>query len=382
MSKTANGYDEPYRLYNLDVFEYEIDSPIALYGAVPLLYSHKKTARGSSTAGFFWLNAAETWVDVKKDVTHQALFFQSDTMDKKAVDKDAVSTSAYWMSETGVIDFSVMLGPSPKHVQRQYAVMTGSQVLPQMFSIAYHQCRWNYMSQQEVEQVNLGFEQYDIPMDVIWLDIEHTDDKKYMTWDLAKFPNPFDMIKSIAQFGRKMITIIDPHIKRTDGYHVKDQVSQRGMFVRSKDGGEYDGWCWPGSSSWVDYYSKEARIFWASLFSYDKYGGSHESLFTWNDMNEPSVFNGPEITMPKTNLHHGDVEHRDIHNLYGMLLHRATYGGHVARSLPSGDVSFTKWQNRTSLMHGATPHRPFILSRAFFAGTQRYGAIWTGDNMA
>lgn len=75
-----------------------------------------------------------------------------------------------------------------------------------------------------------------------------------------------------------------------------------------------------GSSSWIDYTSAEARKFWASLFHYDKYQGSTPALFTWNDMNEPSVFSGPEITMPKDLIHANSREHRDIHNLYGMLL--------------------------------------------------------------
>lgn len=48
--------------------------------------------------------------------------------------------------------------------------------------------------------------------------------------------------------------------------------------------------------------------------------GSTLDTFTWNDMNEPSVFSGPEITMPKDNLHPGiGVEHREVHNAYGML---------------------------------------------------------------
>ena len=66
--------------------------------------------------------------------------------------------------------------------------------------------------------------------------------------------------------------------------------------------------------------------------------------------------------MPKDNIHHKGWEHREVHNLYGMLLQRATFEGHLVRS--------------------KNQDRPFILSRAFYAGTQRYGAIWTGDNFA
>jgi len=61
------------------------------------------------------------------------------------------------------------------------------------------------------------------------------------------------------------------------------------------------------------------REWWASQFAYDRYKGSSPNLFTWNDMNEPSVFNGPEITMHKDITHDGGWEHRHIHNLYGIL---------------------------------------------------------------
>lgn len=66
--------------------------------------------------------------------------------------------------------------------------------------------------------------------------------------------------------------------------------------------------------------------------------------------------------MPKTTLHFGDIEHREVHNLYGMLQQASTYDGHLLRNDGTD--------------------RPFILSRAFYVGTQKYGAIWTGDNDA
>lgn len=60
---------DPYRLYNLDVFQYELHSPMALYGSVPVLISHN----AQRTMGVFWLNAAETWVDISSStlVRHQ-----------------------------------------------------------------------------------------------------------------------------------------------------------------------------------------------------------------------------------------------------------------------------------------------------------------------
>ncbi|KAG9688544.1 putative alpha glucosidase II, alpha subunit, partial [Aureobasidium melanogenum] len=135
----------------------------------------------------------------------------------------------------------------------------------------------------------------------------------------------------------------------------------------NKDGNIYEGWCWPGSSYWVDCFSPAARKWWAQLFQYAKFKGSAHNLWLWNDMNEPSVFNGPETTMPKDNLHHGNWEHRDVHNLNGLTLVNATFEGLVAR-------------NKEEEKAGGV--RPFVLTRSFYAGSQRMGAMWTGDNQA
>jgi alpha-glucosidase (family GH31 glycosyl hydrolase) len=109
------------------------------------------------------------------------------------------------------------------------------------------------------------------------------------------------------------------------------------------------------------------RDWWSGLFTIHDYVGSTSSLYIWNDMNEPSVFNGPEITMPKDALHLGSVEHRDVHNVYGLYYHMATAEGLTRRGF------------QLVPKHG---DRPFVLSRAFFAGTQRVGPVWTGDNAA
>ncbi|TPX59150.1 hypothetical protein PhCBS80983_g02653 [Powellomyces hirtus] len=353
-------YDEPYRMYNLDVFEYTMDSPMALYGSIPFMMSHKKGA----TAGVYWLNAAEMWVDVETHGGHDGVLSKAAEYLPFGKGKfaNSTTTSTHWMSESGVLDLFVFLGTKPTDIFDSFTALTGRPTMPQHFAIAYHQCRWNYMDEQDVSDVDASFDKYDIPYDVLWLDIEHTDGKRYFTWDKVKFANPVAMQENLAGKGRKMVTIIDPHIKRDDDYYINKEFKDKGMFIKDKDGKDFDGWCWPGSSNWIDYTDEKARALWASKFAYDQYKGSTPSLYTWNDMNEPSVFSGPETTMPKDALHVGGVEHRDVHNVYGTLFHRSTFQGHLDRN-----------DGRD---------RPFILSRAFFAGTQRYGAIWTGDNFA
>src|SRR5690554_2109958 len=110
-----------------------------------------------------------------------------------------------------------------------------------------------------------------------------------------------------------MVTIIDPHIKKDNDYYVSKEGAELDVYIKNKDGNsDFDGWCWPGSSQWIDFYNPKARDWWASQFSYDRYVGSTNTLFTWNDMNEPSVFSGPEITIPKDVIHYGNMEHRNV----------------------------------------------------------------------
>ncbi|GER41265.1 alpha-glucosidase [Striga asiatica] len=344
---------EPYRLFNLDVFEYVHDSPFGLYGSIPFMISHGKS-RGSS--GFFWLNAAEMQIDVLGPGWNDNFSsFLKLPSEQKRID-------TLWMSEAGVVDAFFFIGPGPKDVIRQYTSVTGTSALPQLFATAYHQCRWNYRDEEDVYNVDSKFDEHDIPYDVLWLDIEHTDGKKYFTWDRVLFPNPEDMQKKLAGKGRHMVTIVDPHIKRDESYYIHKEATDKGYYVKDASGKDFDGWCWPGSSSYLDMVNPEIRSWWAEKFSYNNYVGSTPSLHIWNDMNEPSVFNGPEVSMPRDALHYGDVEHRELHNAYGYYFHMATADGLVKR--------------------GEGKERPFVLSRAFFPGSQRYGAVWTGDNTA
>ncbi|KAM5225478.1 neutral alpha-glucosidase AB isoform 2-T2 [Hipposideros larvatus] len=347
---------EPYRLYNLDVFQYELYNPMALYGSVPVLLAHSP----HRDLGIFWLNAAETWVDISSNTAGKTLFGKM--LDYLQGSGETPQTDVRWMSESGIIDVFLLLGPSISDVFRQYASLTGTQALPPLFSLGYHQSRWNYRDEADVQEVNQGFDDHNLPCDVIWLDIEHADGKRYFTWDPSRFPQPLTMLEHLASKRRKLVAIVDPHIKVDSGYRVHEELQNQGLYVKTRDGSDYEGWCWPGAAGYPDFTNPAMRAWWANMFSFENYEGSASNLYVWNDMNEPSVFNGPEVTMLKDAQHYGGWEHRDVHNIYGFYVHMATADGLVLRS---GGVE-----------------RPFVLSRAFFAGSQRFGAVWTGDNTA
>lgn len=344
-------HNEPYRMYNSDVFEYELNSPMTLYGSIPFMQAHRK----DSTVGVFWLNVAETWVDIVKS--------KGGSNPLSLGKGGKPTTQTHWISEAGIVDVFVFLGPTPQDLTKAYGELTGYNALPQEFSVGYHQCRWNYLSDDDVKDVDRKFDKFKIPYDVIWLDLEYTDDRKYFTWEPNMFADPIGMGEQLDQHGRNLVVLIDPHMKKLDNWSPSSELISKDLAVHDKDDKLYEGWCWPGSSNWIDCFNPKAIEWWKGLFKYSNFKGSMENTFIWNDMNEPSVFNGPETTMPKDNIHHGKWEHRDIHNVNGLTFHNATFQAMVSRK--KGEL-----------------RRPFILTRSFYAGSQRLGPMWTGDNQA
>ncbi|KNC82875.1 hypothetical protein SARC_04854 [Sphaeroforma arctica JP610] len=130
--KDTEGNGDPYRLFNLDVFEFELYNPMALYGAVPYMISHAIDA----TVGVLWLNAAETWVSIKNDQ-----------------DASGAVKRTRWVSESGIIELYVMMGASPAEVSKKYISLTGPTAMPPKWSLGYHQCRWNYNNMEDVSAV-------------------------------------------------------------------------------------------------------------------------------------------------------------------------------------------------------------------------------------
>lgn len=172
-------YSDPYRLYNVDIFEYLADSPMALYGAIPLLHAHS----ASHSVGILNLVGSDTFVDVEHTPT---------------------GVHTHWMSESGILDLLLLPGPRPSELFKQNAILTGMTALPPQWSTAYHQCRWNYVDETDVMDVQRRFDEVDIPLDVTWLDIEYAEEHRYFDWDAKHFPDPVRMQEAVATKGRKV----------------------------------------------------------------------------------------------------------------------------------------------------------------------------------
>lgn len=134
--------------------------------------------------GIFNAVGSETWIDVAH-----------------ASEK---STETHWISESGILDLFLMPGPTPADIFTQYTKLTGTPVLPAHWSLGYHQCRWNYVSSEDIRTIQKRFDEDSIPVDVFWLDIEYAEDHKYFMWNPKTFPDPVDMTNDVAALGRKV----------------------------------------------------------------------------------------------------------------------------------------------------------------------------------
>ena len=124
------------------------------------------------------------------------------------------------------------------------------------------------------------------------------------------------------------MVITDPHIKAdiSNPVYVK---ANKAIFVQDCKHHHFVGNCWPGMSSWIDFFNKDAVDYWQKLYHPKRFVGTNELYDFWIDMNEPSVFDGEQVTMPYQNIHqnmvdfdsedHVAIRHRDIHNAFGLL---------------------------------------------------------------
>jgi alpha-glucosidase len=268
-------------------------------------------------------------------------------------------------------------GPSPAHVMRQYTELTGHMPLPARWTLGYHQCRWGYVTQQQVLDVARRLREGRHASDALWLDIDYMRGYRNFTWNPETFPEPEQMLQTLHEQGFHLVTIVDPGTKIDDTYTVYQEGMRQDMFCRYPDGKLFEGSVWPGLCVFPDFSQQRVRAWWGNLYQPLLAQGVDG---IWNDMDEPSLTNfsmheAPleeleEKTMNNAVIHRAGgnesmgpdgptVTHEQFHNAYGMEMARASYEG-LLRLRPNT--------------------RPFILTRSGTAGIQRYAAVWTGDN--
>jgi alpha-glucosidase len=269
-------------------------------------------------------------------------------------------------SLNGPIDYYLLYGPEPKQVVTGWAWLTGPSPLPPLWALGFQQSRYTYFPETQLREIATRLRKDRIPSDVLWLDIDFQHENWPFTVNEKAFPNFKGMVKDLADEHFKLVVITDLHVAKQPnvGYAPYDSGIAGDHFVKNPDGSIYVGKVWPGPAVFPDFTQAQTRQWWGGLFKdFIKDGVAG----FWNDMNEPAVFDGPGKTMPYDIQHRIDepgfrkrtATHLEIHDVFGMQNARATEEGELALR-PN--------------------ERPFVMTRATYAGGQRYATTWTGDN--
>ena len=266
----------------------------------------------------------------------------------------------------GPLDYYIFNGPTPRQVIETYAWLTGKPPLVPLWALGFQQSRYTYTPESRLMEVASRLRADRIPTDALYLDIGFQDRNRPFTVDSQAYPNlPSDLIKLHAMHFH-VVAITDLHVASAPGqnYPPYDSGIAANAFLHNPDGTVYIGSVWPGPSVFPDSTRAATRAWWGTLYENFTHIGFDGF---WNDMNEPSIFNVPSGTMPLATVHSIDepgfktrtATHAEIHNVFGMQNSRATYDG---------------------LLSLEPNVRPFVLTRASYAGGQRYAVTWTGDN--
>lgn len=321
-----------YEMWNSDIPDTHTDFFPSLYKSVPFFIS----MRPHFTYGIFLDNTSKSYFDMGKEEAERY----------------------YFAADGGDLDYYFIAGETMRDILGAYTGLTGRTALPQKWTLGYHQSRWGYITEDDIMDVAEKMRQCRIPCDSIHFDIDYMDAFKVFTWNRKNYKDPKKTLQKLTEMGYKPVTIIDPGVKKEDGYDVYEEGIKNGYFAFSAENELYVNEVWPGDAVFPSFTNPKVRSWWADK---QKFLIDMGVRGVWNDMNEPASFKGP---LPD-DVQFADEDdtvifHKDAHNIYGHCMAMATKDG------------WLKYDGR----------RPFIITRAAYAGTQRYALVWTGDNQS
>lgn len=289
----------------------------------------------------------------------------------------------------------LITGCDLKSITGQFRHIIGKSYIPPLWAFGFGQSRYGYKSADEIRDVVNSYRAAQIPLDMVYLDIDYMQDYKNFTINEERFPDFENFVDEMKVQGVRLIPIIDAAVKNEEGYDVYDEGKAKGYFCTNDDNSLFSIGVWPGWTNLPDFLRPEVRTWWGSL--YKRFTDIGIEGF-WNDMNEPAMFySGWSFgeTIDKLNdivseefepkpqdlfdlnasinawrsheqfkrfYHIVDgkrIRHDRVHNLYGYNMTRGTAEG-VEEALEG--------------------KRGLIFSRSSYIGMHRYAGIWTGDN--
>jgi alpha-glucosidase len=284
---------------------------------------------------------------------------------------------AAFSADGGEMNYYFIQGPAIQSVLERYSELTGHMPMPPIWALGNQQSRYSYYPDTVAEAVVQRYREHDLPLDVLFLDIDYMNEYRVFTWDPRRFPNPLGLTTELKKDGVKVVTSMDPGVayqplakeapesptpelgSQVGSYYVFNQGLQRNYFLKRKCGELYLGKVWPEKVVFPDFTMDAVRRWWGDLHRAQLDNGVSG---IWNDMNEPSDFSDGDgkNKMDVVSYDEGQLTTQAKNrNVYGLLMSRATYEG-MLRLRPN--------------------QRPFVITRSGYAGIQRYATTWTGDN--
>jgi oligosaccharide 4-alpha-D-glucosyltransferase len=314
------------QLYNRAHYGYETKAELMNF-CIPLVLSSKLYAVHFDNAAIGYLD-----LDSKKDNT---LTYETISGRRKT--------------------YQVIVGDTWTDLVSNYTDLTGKQPLLPRWALGNFSSRFGYHSQEEVENTIRKFEKNNVPVDAIILDlywfgkgIKGT--MGNLDWDKDNFPNPDKMISDLNAKGIKTILITEPFILTTSSKW-QEAVDKKILVTDNPEasGGKPATWdFYFGNTSVVDIFKPEGKDWFWNVYKKlinQGVGGM------WGDLGEPEVFPSKVITAG------GKAD--EVHNIYGHNWAKLIADGYK-KDFPA--------------------QRPFILMRAGYSGSQRFGMVpWSGD---
>lgn len=300
----------------------------------------------------------------------------------------------------------LIYGESAYDIVRQFRKIIGRSYIPPKFAFGYGQSRWGYETAEDFRKVVREHREKQVPLDMVYMDIEYMDHYKDFTVNEENFPDFGAFVDEMKEQGVHLVPIIDAGVKVEDGYPVYEEGKENGYFCRKEDDSYFEAAVWPGWTHFPDVLNKEAR---------EWFGNQYDFLLSkgidgfWNDMNEPAIFytrrglrelddflkiyvnqtgkklsadtgetqerviQPSEVGWRALQLEKAPADYRQfyhmvngkkvrhdrVHNLFGYNMTRAA-GEAFERLVPG--------------------KRILMFSRSSYIGMHRYGGIWMGDN--
>ena len=321
------------QLWNYDAGSY-LPGADPLYLSVPFYLGH----RPGVSYGIFWDCPARSRIELAS-IRRNTLTFST---------------------EHGPACFYLVSGESPQRVVERYSQLTGLMELPPIWALGYHQSRWGYRDAVRFRQVAAALRSQGMPCDALHFDIDYMDGFRVFTWNRTRFPDLRTLVGDLADQGFETVAILNPGVKVDGHYRAFRDGTSRDVFLRDASGQPIQSVAWAGTCQFPDFTSPTVRRWWSeevARFVTSGFGG------LWNDMNEPSTFDSRAKTLPDTVRHdwegEGTTHVGGGHAVYGMQMARAT---------------------RDGLVMAHPQKRPFVMTRAGYAGVQRYATTWNGDS--